>query len=111
MLRTAFRFNFSAVNMISALGALLSHLDQQRVGVELEDLSVRVPIKAFLMAHLNDLVEVDEGTRTALEIFYSAYSPKCIRRKLVFGNVRKEGMSLLKLCNICRSAQGRSMLK
>jgi len=110
---TAFRFNLStAVNMIRALGALLIHLDQQRIGVEFEDpTSARVPIRAFLMAHLNDLIEVDEGTRQALEIFYSAYNPKSIRRKFIYGNARKEGMSLLKLCNVCRSSMGRNMLK
>ncbi|KAI1707352.1 mutS domain V domain-containing protein [Ditylenchus destructor] len=60
---------------------------------------------------LNELVEVDEVTKQALEIFYSDYNPQNIRRKFVFGNQRKEGMSLFKLCNICRSTPGRTMLR
>ncbi|KAI1716017.1 mutS domain V domain-containing protein [Ditylenchus destructor] len=110
-LMVSLRFDCSETNMIRALGALLRYLDQQRIGVEFEDINVKTPIKAIKPFHLNELVEVDEVTKQALEIFYSDYNPQNIRRKFVFGNQRKEGMSLFKLCNICRSTPGKTMLK
>ncbi len=36
-----------SVNMVRALGALLKFIDQRRLGVELEDRAMRVPILAL----------------------------------------------------------------
>ncbi len=36
-----------SVNMVRALGVLLKYIDKRRLGVELEDRSVRVPILAL----------------------------------------------------------------
>lgn len=57
------------------------------------------------------MLEVDSTTFLALEIFYSNYNSSSIRKKFVFGNARKTGISLFNLCNICRSTPGRSLLR
>jgi len=46
-----------------------------------------------------------------LEIFYSDYTPETIRKKFVWGNNRREGMSIFKLCNLCRSSPGKQKLR
>uniref|UniRef100_A0A915DFS1 DNA mismatch repair proteins mutS family domain-containing protein n=1 Tax=Ditylenchus dipsaci TaxID=166011 RepID=A0A915DFS1_9BILA len=110
-LAAAFRFDYSAVNMIKSIGALLRYLEQQRIGVEFEEYDVKTPIKSIISLSLNELMEVDAVTQQALEIFHSDYNPQNIRRKFIFGNSRKEGMSIFKLCNICKSTPGKLLLK
>ena len=46
-LMASFRFDFDAVNMVRSLGALLRFLDQQRIGVEFDDITKKTPISAF----------------------------------------------------------------
>ncbi|KAL3090864.1 hypothetical protein niasHS_007239 [Heterodera schachtii] len=114
----AFRFDFSSSNMIRSLGALFRFLEQQKgvssssadsAAVVTSDLrSLIATIDTYI---LEDCVEVDSVTLRALEIFYSDYNPKSIRQKFVWGNHRREGMSIFKLCNLCRSVPGKQMLR
>ncbi|KAL3108512.1 hypothetical protein niasHT_015434 [Heterodera trifolii] len=114
----AFRFDFSSSNMIRSLGALFRFLEQQK-GVSSSSANsaavVTSDLRSFIATIgsyiLEDCVEVDSVTLRALEIFYSDYNPKSIRQKFVWGNHRREGMSIFKLCNLCRSVPGKQMLR
>lgn len=113
---------------IRCLGALMRFIDQQRIGVELEEYDVKTPIRGFKVISMlvafytlnhefhsklrTDSVEIDSTTLQALEIFHSEYNPHSIQqRRFVYGHKRKEGMSLFRLCNICSSTPGKTMLR
>ncbi|MGH0163316.1 UNVERIFIED_CONTAM: hypothetical protein FKN15_004724 [Acipenser sinensis] len=53
---------FDCLQMMCAVGGLLRFMERRRVGVELEDSSVRVPILAFKQFLLNNLVYIDHDT-------------------------------------------------
>lgn len=121
----SFRFDFTATNMIRSLGALLRFIEQQNAGPTDSssgktidctsfapiDFNLRTCIDKISTYILPNCIEVDSGTLRALEIFYSDYVPQSIRQKFVWGNNRREGMSIFKLCNLCRSTAGRQMLR
>uniref|UniRef100_A0A914QBU3 Uncharacterized protein n=1 Tax=Panagrolaimus davidi TaxID=227884 RepID=A0A914QBU3_9BILA len=46
-LMASFRLDFDSTNMIRALGALLRYLDQQRIGVEFDEITKKTPISTF----------------------------------------------------------------
>uniref|UniRef100_A0A915MH27 DNA mismatch repair proteins mutS family domain-containing protein n=1 Tax=Meloidogyne javanica TaxID=6303 RepID=A0A915MH27_MELJA len=104
----SFRLDFTSTNMIRSLGALLRFMEQQGIGGQTyENLSVEKMTTLFF----DDCIEVDSTTLRALEIFYSDYTPETIRKKFVWGNNRREGMSIFKLCNLCRSSPGKQKLR
>uniref|UniRef100_A0A3B3TXS7 MutS protein homolog 5 n=1 Tax=Poecilia latipinna TaxID=48699 RepID=A0A3B3TXS7_9TELE len=74
---------FDSPLMLRAVGALLKCLDRRRVGVELEDSTVGVPI-------LKEVVYIDRDTYSVLQIFKSDLHPSVY--KLQSGE--KEGLSL-----------------
>uniref|UniRef100_A0A3P8RTP1 MutS protein homolog 5 n=1 Tax=Amphiprion percula TaxID=161767 RepID=A0A3P8RTP1_AMPPE len=78
--------SFDSPLMLRAVGALLKCLDRRRVGVELEDSSVGVPILQF---HAYTVVCIDRDTYV-LQIFKSELHPSVY--KLQSGE--KEGLSL-----------------
>uniref|UniRef100_A0AAQ5Y2F3 MutS protein homolog 5 n=1 Tax=Amphiprion ocellaris TaxID=80972 RepID=A0AAQ5Y2F3_AMPOC len=82
-----------------AVGALLKCLDRRRVGVELEDSSVGVPILQF---HAYTLV-----FSSVLQIFKSELHPSVY--KLQSGE--KEGLSLYGILNRCRCKFGSKLLR
>ncbi|CAG11913.1 unnamed protein product, partial [Tetraodon nigroviridis] len=78
------------VNHEMAVGALLKCLDRRRVGVELEDSSVGVPILQFHAYTLKGIICIDHDTYSVLQIFKSELHPSVY--KLHSGE--KEGLSL-----------------
>ncbi|XP_048117760.1 mutS protein homolog 5 isoform X3 [Alosa alosa] len=99
--------SFDSVLMLRTVGALLKCLDRRRVGVELEDSSVGVPILQFRMYTLNDMVYIDRDTYSVLQIFKSELHPSVY--KLQSGE--KEGLSLFGILNRCKSKFGSKLLR
>ncbi|UMM29622.1 hypothetical protein L5515_011891 [Caenorhabditis briggsae] len=64
----AMRFDIEAVNMMRSFGALLLFLDETRLGVENQPLSVSSPIKSIKTMTLENLVDIDYSTIQALDI-------------------------------------------
>uniref|UniRef100_A0A8C8GTR4 MutS protein homolog 5 n=1 Tax=Oncorhynchus tshawytscha TaxID=74940 RepID=A0A8C8GTR4_ONCTS len=93
--------SFSSPLMLRSVGALLKCLDKRRVGVELEDSSVGVPILQ------KDVVYVDQDTYSVLQIFKSELHPSVY--KLQSGE--KEGLSLYGILNHCRCKFGSKLLR
>ncbi|XP_025941490.1 mutS protein homolog 5 [Apteryx rowi] len=98
---------FESPLMIRALGGLLKFLDRRRVGVELEESTVAVPILAFKKFVLSDIVNMDQDTYCVLQIFKSDIHPSVY--KLSSG--LKEGFSLYGILNRCRCKWGEKLLK
>ncbi|XP_031202643.1 mutS protein homolog 5 isoform X3 [Mastomys coucha] len=86
---------FDCVLMVRALGGLLKFLSRRRVGIELEDYNVGVPILGF-----KKFVFV-------LQIFKSESHPSVY--KVASG--LKEGLSLFGILNRCRSKWGQKLLR
>ncbi|CEF62377.1 DNA mismatch repair protein MutS, C-terminal domain and DNA mismatch repair protein MutS, core domain and DNA mismatch repair protein MutS, clamp domain and P-loop containing nucleoside triphosphate hydrolase domain-containing protein [Strongyloides ratti] len=108
----AFKIDKSCVNMVQSIGALLKLLDRLRVGVEFEDCSMKTPIKTIKLLSINKILEIDQDSLSALDIFDNEYHPSATRifgRK--WGNKPKEGLSLFKFCNRCSSSMGKLVLK
>ncbi|XP_036794684.1 mutS protein homolog 5 [Oncorhynchus mykiss] len=99
--------SFSSPLMLRSVGALLKCLDKRRVGVELEDSSVGVPILQFHTYTLKDVVYVDQDTYSVLQIFKSELHPSVY--KLQSGE--KEGLSLYGILNHCRCKFGSKLLR
>ncbi|KAJ8290154.1 hypothetical protein GJAV_G00009350 [Gymnothorax javanicus] len=98
---------FDCTLMLRSVGALLKCLDRRRVGVELEDRSVGVPIFLFQIYALKDVVHVDRDTYSVLQIFKSELHPSVY--KLQSGE--KEGLSLYGILNRCRCKFGSKLLR
>ncbi|XP_041650344.1 mutS protein homolog 5 [Cheilinus undulatus] len=98
---------FDSPLMLRAVGALLKCLDRRRVGVELEDSSVGVPILQFHAYTLKGVVCIDLDTYSVLQIFKSELHPSVY--KLHSGE--KEGLSLYGILNRCRSKFGSKVLR
>ncbi|XP_042345526.1 mutS protein homolog 5 [Plectropomus leopardus] len=99
--------SFDSPLMLRAVGALLKCLDRRRVGVELEDSSVGVPILQFYAYTLKGVVCMDRDTYSVLQIFKSELHPSVY--KLHSGE--KEGLSLYGILNRCRCKFGSKMLR
>ncbi|XP_061918815.1 mutS protein homolog 5 isoform X2 [Entelurus aequoreus] len=93
--------------MLRALGALLKCLDRRRVGVELEDSSIGVPILQFHAYTLKDVVYIDKEAYSVLQIFKSELHPSVY--KLHSGE--KEGFSLYGILNCCKCKYGSKLLR
>uniref|UniRef100_A0A4W5LRG9 MutS protein homolog 5 n=1 Tax=Hucho hucho TaxID=62062 RepID=A0A4W5LRG9_9TELE len=92
--------SFDSPLMLRSVGALLKCLDRRRVGVELEDSSVGVPILQFHTYTLSVVYSV-------LQIFKSELHPSVY--KLQSGE--KEGLSLYGILNHCRCKFGSKLLR
>ncbi|KAJ3598138.1 hypothetical protein NHX12_001652 [Muraenolepis orangiensis] len=99
--------SFDSPLMLRSLGALLKCLDRRRVGVELEDSSVGVPILQFHTYTLTGVVYVDRDTYSVLQIFKSELHPSVY--KLQSGE--KEGLSLYGILNRCKCKFGSRLLR
>ncbi|CAL8290801.1 unnamed protein product [Merluccius merluccius] len=99
--------SFDSPLMLRSLGALLKCLDRRRVGVELEDSSVGVPILQFHTYTLTGVVYVDRDTYSVLQIFKSELHPSVY--KLQSG--QKEGLSLYGILNRCKCKFGSRLLR
>ncbi|XP_017165022.1 mutS protein homolog 5 isoform X4 [Poecilia reticulata] len=98
---------FDSPLMLRAVGALLKCLDRRRVGVELEDSAVGVPILQFHAYTLKEVVYIDRDTYSVLQIFKSDLHPSVY--KLQSGE--KEGLSLYGILNRCKSKFGSKLLR
>ncbi|KFQ75666.1 MutS protein 5, partial [Phaethon lepturus] len=98
---------FESPLMIRALGGLLKFLDRRRVGVELEESTIAVPILAFKKFVLSDIVNMDQDTYCVLQIFKSDIHPSVY--KLSSG--LKEGFSLYGILNRCKCKWGEKLLR
>ncbi|KAM6967476.1 mutS protein homolog 5 [Aplochiton taeniatus] len=99
--------SFDCPLMLRTVGALLKCIDRRRVGVELEDSSVGVPIFQFNTYTLKDVVYMDRDTYSVLQIFKSELHPSVY--KLQSGE--KEGLSLFGILNRCRCKFGSKLLR
>ncbi|KAM9852103.1 mutS protein homolog 5 [Aulostomus maculatus] len=99
--------SFDSPLMMRAVGALLKCLDRRRVGVELEDSSVGVPILHFHAYTLEGVVCIDRDTYSTLQILKSERHPSVY--KLHSGE--KEGFSLYGILNRCRCKFGSKLLR
>ncbi|XP_039738941.1 mutS protein homolog 5 isoform X3 [Pteropus medius] len=98
---------FDCLLTVRALGGLLKFMGRRRIGVELEDYNVSVPIlgfKKFVLAHL---VSIDQDTYSVLQIFKSESHPSVY--KVASG--LKEGLSLFGILNRCRCKWGEKLLR
>ncbi|KAM8952755.1 mutS protein homolog 5 [Pelodytes ibericus] len=98
---------FDCPLMIRTLGGLLKFLDRRRIGVQLEDSSVGVPILSLTKYVLTDTVDMDQDTYSVLQIFKSEVHPSVYK----MSSSVKEGLSLFGLLNRCRSKWGENMLR
>uniref|UniRef100_A0A8B7VKK3 MutS protein homolog 5-like n=1 Tax=Castor canadensis TaxID=51338 RepID=A0A8B7VKK3_CASCN len=97
---------FDCLLMVRALGGLLKFLGRRRIGVELEDYNVSVPILGFKKFVLTHLVSIDQDTYSVLQIFKSESHPSVY--KVASG--LKEGLSLFGILNRCRCKWGEKLL-
>nr|XP_048293859.1 mutS protein homolog 5 isoform X1 [Myodes glareolus] len=98
---------FDCVLTVRALGGLFKFLSRRRVGVELEDYNVSVPILGFKKFVLTHLVSIDQDTYSVLQIFKSESHPSVY--KVASG--LKEGLSLFGILNRCRCKWGQKLLR
>ncbi|EYC43627.1 hypothetical protein Y032_0487g2349 [Ancylostoma ceylanicum] len=107
-LSTRFRIDISSRNMVRALGALLKYMDSARIGVEYEAANVRTPITTIKTIRIGEMVEIDKDTYRALDIFSD---DKGKQRPFSNASESSGAKSLFALCNRCRSAPGKYMLR
>lgn len=100
--------SFDNITTIRATGGLLKYLEKMRVGVELEDASVRVPVMDLKVVTLDDQISLDDTAFSALQIFQKEAHPSVY--KIGQGGA-KEGLSLFGLLNRCRSPIGTRKLR
>ncbi|XP_073405082.1 mutS protein homolog 5 [Dendrobates tinctorius] len=98
---------FDCPLMVCALGGLLKFLDRRRIGIELEDSSVGVPILTIKKYVMTDIVDMDQDTFSVLHIFKSEAHPSVY--KICSGG--KEGLSLFGLLNRCQCKWGENRLR
>ncbi|XP_069880218.1 mutS protein homolog 5 isoform X2 [Dipodomys merriami] len=98
---------FDCLLLVRALGGLLKFLGRRRIGVELEDCNVSVPILGFKKFVLTHLVSIDQDTYSVLQIFKSESHPSVY--KVASG--LKEGLSLFGILNRCRCKWGEKLLR
>ncbi|XP_016070829.1 PREDICTED: mutS protein homolog 5 isoform X2 [Miniopterus natalensis] len=98
---------FDCLLTVRALGGLLKFLGRRRIGVELEDHSINVPILGFKKFVLTHLVSIDQDTYSVLQIFKSESHPSVY--KVASG--LKEGLSLFGILNRCRCKWGEKLLR
>ncbi|KAG8552844.1 hypothetical protein GDO81_003107 [Engystomops pustulosus] len=98
---------FDCPLMVSALGGLLKFLDRRRIGVELENSNVAVPILSIKKYVMTDILDVDQDTFRVLQIFKSESHPSVY--KMCSGG--KEGLSLFGLLNRCQCKWGENRMR
>ncbi|KAM3717675.1 MutS protein [Dirofilaria immitis] len=100
-LRLAFRLDLTATNMICAFGALLKYLDAVRLGVEFEDINMKTPIRSINTIILEEIMQVDDNSKRALQIFQDDLYPSACKTYAAGG--ARERISLFRMCNRCQS--------
>ncbi|KAK0404987.1 hypothetical protein QR680_017741 [Steinernema hermaphroditum] len=108
---TSFRVDMNYINMVRAFGALLKYMDRNRIGVEYEHVDVKTPISSIKVFTIEGMLDIDTTTFTALQIFQSDYHPSVGKLAFSFKSSMKEGVSLFRICNRCRSVPGKKLLR
>ncbi|KAI6241297.1 hypothetical protein M3Y99_00355200 [Aphelenchoides fujianensis] len=108
-------FDCEDANMMSAIGALLRHVNQLRIGILTEDVNARTPVESFKAiippcVFRGDVLEVDRTTVRALEIF-ECETPVQNNRRMAGGRRGKQRGSLFDFCNLCKSTPGKHKLR
>ncbi|XP_075692441.1 mutS protein homolog 5 [Rhinoderma darwinii] len=98
---------FDCPLMVCALGGLLKFLDRRRIGIELEDNSVGVPILSIKKYVMTDIVDMDQDTFSVLHIFKSEAHPSVYKSC----SGVKEGLSLFGLLNRCQCKWGENRMR
>ncbi|CAD5206899.1 unnamed protein product [Bursaphelenchus okinawaensis] len=106
--RTKMLFEAKDTNMIGALGALLRHINQIRLGIEFDNPTTLVPVDAFKAIILGDIIYVDPVTKKALAIFES---DTVIRKVNHHKNASKKAKTLFELCDFTKSSPGKRKLR
>jgi DNA mismatch repair protein MSH5 len=83
--------NFESVLMIRSIGALLKYLDKNRIGVQLEEMTIHTPIVTFKSIKLDDILLIDQNSLRALQVFHSVSHPSAYKQN------SKEGLSLFNI--------------
>ncbi|KAM3912213.1 mutS protein homolog 5 [Leptodactylus fuscus] len=107
ILRLSSIIPFDCPLMVCALGGLLKFLERRRIGVELEDSGVSVPILSIKKYVMTDIVDMDQDTFSVLQIFKSEAHPSAY--KMCSGG--KEGLSLFGLLNRCQCKWGENQMR
>ncbi|XP_013079095.2 mutS protein homolog 5-like [Biomphalaria glabrata] len=95
------------VNLVRSLGGLLRYLDKSRVGVELDDIDTQVSILGFRTHDIENHIQIDTVTYSALNIFSTEPHPSVFKN----GTSSKEGLSLFGILNRCKSTSGSRKLR
>lgn len=101
--------DFSDKNSIKAAGALLRYIDQNRIGIELEDSFIQAPILAVAHVTVPLTLYLDNDTFLALQIFQDESHPSSVKRGL--NSSGKEGLSLFGQIDRTKSKIGSLKLK
>ncbi|KAK3089281.1 hypothetical protein FSP39_002315 [Pinctada imbricata] len=99
---------FENVNTIRAAGGLLKFLEKNRIGVELEESSVSVPVIDIQFFSLDDQLVLDDTAFSALQIFEKESHPSVYK---VGQGSSKEGLSLFGIMNRCKSPTGSKLMR
>uniref|UniRef100_A0A1I7Y7V4 DNA_MISMATCH_REPAIR_2 domain-containing protein n=1 Tax=Steinernema glaseri TaxID=37863 RepID=A0A1I7Y7V4_9BILA len=108
---TSFRVDLSYENMIRSFGALLKYMDRNRIGVEYEHVDVKTPVSSIKVFTIEGMLDIDRTTFAALQIFQSDYHPSAGKLASSFKSSTKEGVSIFRICNRCRSVPGKKLLR
>jgi hypothetical protein len=106
-LRTGTLVDLDSTMMISALGALLKHIQEHRTGIELEDSFTDVPIVSLRVKPLEKLMVMNNETFSSLQVFKKERHPSAVKT-----GGSKEGFSLygtsmpLMCSRACRHVDG-----
>ncbi|XP_060085682.1 mutS protein homolog 5-like [Ylistrum balloti] len=99
---------FDNVSMVRATGGLLKYLEKMRIGVELEDTVVGVPVLDLRCFSLGDQMVLDDTAFSSLQIFQRESHPSAYKAG---SRSAKEGLSLFGILNRCRSQVGMRKLR
>lgn len=101
--------DFEDKNSIKAAGALLKYIDQNRIGIELEDSFIQAPILAVAQVSAISSLYLDNDTYLALQIFEEENHPSALKRGAK--STSKEGLSLFGQMNGTKSSLGAVKLR
>lgn len=99
---------FDNVAMVRATGGLLKYLEKMRIGVELEDRVIGVPVLDLRCFSLGDQMVLDDTAYSSLQIFQRESHPSAYKAG---SRNAKEGLSLFGILNRCRSQVGSRKLR
>ncbi|XP_029639779.1 mutS protein homolog 5-like isoform X1 [Octopus sinensis] len=97
-----------SIDSVRAAGSLIKYLEKNRIGIELEDINVRVPFVNIQVFSLNDQVIIDNTALSALQIFRKESHPSVYKSGQ---SCSKEGFSLFGILNRCKSQLGSKLLR